>query len=267
MDYITIEDSCVSRTKSTLRRIYILVTCLCIFMFVWITIAPATAFVNRQNPGWRDHLRSRTNQQINVLPRGLLTKYEGETLVACTHILPAVFWIMAIPVQFHPMVRKKYRAFHRFIGRAFVLTSFILMIGFVVILQRGLSFENYLEGVEPVVIPGTQLSYGDAFLYLMASFFLYFAIRAVMSAKSRDFQSHQYWMIRHCSCGLWVIIQRILAIVAAGLYNLIYGNLPAPEHIRGKVFFDLGLVAILLSVGIGEYTIDLLKTEGKRKAL
>ena len=104
----TIEDSCSSRRTKSLRRIYILVTCLCSFMFVWITILPATAFVNRQKPGWRDHLRSSTNQQINVLPRGLLTKYEGETLVAWTHIIPSIFWVTAIPVQFHPRIRKKY---------------------------------------------------------------------------------------------------------------------------------------------------------------
>lgn len=253
--------------ENELRRVYILVTCLCIFMFVWIVFVPATAFVNRQNPGWRDRLRSETDQQINILPRGLLTKYEGETLVAFTHIIPAVVWVMAIPLQFHPMIRKKNRKFHRFLGRVFVLTSFLLMVGFVVILQRGLSFENYLVGVEPVVIPGTKVSWNDAFLYVLACFFLYFAIRAVGSAKRSEFHSHQFWMIRHCSCGLWVIVQRILSVITSVIYNLMYGRFPAPDHIRGKVFFYLGLVAVLLSVIIGEYTISLLKMEGKRKAM
>lgn len=173
---------------------------------------------------------------------------------------------MVIPLQFNPTIRKNYRAFHRFLGRVFVLTSFLLMVGFVIILQRGLSFENYLQGVEPVVIiPGTKLSSVDAFLYGLAWVFVYFAIRAVGSAKRKEFHSHQYWMIRHCSCGLWVIVQRILALIVSQLYNLTYGSLPAPDHVRGKVFFYLGLVAILLSVGVGEYTILLLKIEEKRK--
>lgn len=294
-------------------------------MVVWILVLPATAFLDAHPPApddvmdsknahddgtsistgssysWRHVLRTNIEQQTEILPRKLLTKYEGETLVAWTHILPSVYWVIAIPLQFNPNIQRKYRSFHRFVGRAFVLTSCVMMVGFVIILQRGLSYENYLEDVEPLMIPGTtDLSSADAFLYVLASVFLCFAFLAVRCARRKDYVRHRYWMIRHCSCGLWVIVQRVLALCASMLYALWRvksavditsissgggsssssssyddGSHTAAgvgastgdvsDYIRGKVFFFLGLIAIVMSIGMGEYTIALLKRLEEKK--
>jgi len=256
---VSTKNYAINRLDTKLRYIYIITTCLCIFMVTWIIIAPGTAFVNSEKPGWRDKLVSEMNASSTHLPPKLLTKYEGQTLVAYTHIFPAAVWAMAVPLQFHPLIRKKYRTFHKFLGRVFVYTSFLLMIGFVIILHRGLSYENYLEGVEPIVIPGTSLRCVDAGLYMLAARFLYCAVVAVDFAKKKVFDHHQYWMIKHCSMGMWVIIQRFLGILISQWYGFVYGQYTASAYYQGRLFLVTGVLGIIASVAIGQYAILLLK--------
>jgi len=234
-------------------------------MLAWIFSFPGTAFVNSVKPGWRDKILSGMNASSNHFPPKLLTKYEGQTLVVYTHIFPAAIWAMAVPLQFHPLIRKKYRTFHKYLGRIFVYNSFLLMIGFVVILYRGLSYEKYLKGVEPVTIPGTSLSYVDVILYMLAGRFLYCIVVSVNFAKKKDFDRHQYWMIRHCSMGMWVILQRFLAIIISQCYGFKYGQFSAPPgHSQGKLFLGTGILGTVGSIAIGQYAISLLK---KKKML
>eukprot|EP00979_Chaetoceros_neogracilis_P002970 scaffold499_cov218-Chaetoceros_neogracile.AAC.2 len=206
-------------------------------MVTWIIIAPGTAFVNSEKPGWRDKLVSEMDASSTHLPPKLLTKYEGQTLVAYTHIFPAAVWAMAVPLQFHPLIRKKYRTFHKCLGRVFVYTSFLLMIGFMIILHKGLSYENYLEGVEPIVIPGTSLRCVDAGLYMLAARFLYCAVVAVDFAKKK----------------------RFLGILISQWYGFVYGQYMASAYYQGRLFLVTGVLGIIASVAIGQYTILLLK--------
>jgi hypothetical protein len=254
-------------TTKKIRVIYILTTFLCTFMVAWILIFPATAFVNKENPGLRDEIRVEVEAQSHhVLPPGLLTKYEGQTLVAYTHIFPAVFWSVAIPIQFHPCIRKNYRTFHKYLGRAFIYTSFLLMAGFAVILHKGLSYENYLEGCEPITIPGTDVSIVDAGLIGVAGMFLYTATMAINSAREKDFENHKLWVVRHCGWGLWVIVQRVLGFFTAPIYEGLYGQVAFPGCFRGSIFLATGILGIILSVGVSEYTVSLLKRDDRAKA-
>jgi hypothetical protein len=235
-------------------------------MVTWILTFPATAFVNRENPGLRDKIRVELEATSYHTPPGLLTKYEGQTLVAYTHIFPALFWSVAIPIQFHPSIRNNYRTFHKYLGRAFIYNSFLLMAGFAVILYKGLSYENYLEGCEPITIPGTDLSIVDAGLIGIAGMFLYTATMGVNSAREKDFKNHKFWMIRHCGWGLWVIIQRVLGFFAAPIYEGLYGQVTAPGYLQGRLFLTIGLLGVILSVGVSEYTVSLLKRGDRAKA-
>jgi hypothetical protein len=251
----------IEKIDAKLQYIYITTTFLCLFMLTWILLMPGAAFLNSHQPGWREKQVSIIDEGSSHFPPKLLTKYEGETLVAYTHIFPAALWIMAIPLQFHPSIRRKYRKTHRLIGRIFVYLSFLIMIGFVIILYRGLSYENYLEGKEPFRIPGTSLRIVDAALCMLAARFLYCVIVAVNFAKANEFQQHQYWMIRHCSLGMWVVVQRFLGVILTQLYGMMYDikNITASGAFQGLFFLGIGIFGIVMSVATGEYTILLLK--------
>lgn len=184
-------------------------------------------------------------------------------MVAYTHILPAAFWVMAVPFQFNPWIRKNFKTFHRFLGRAFVYTSFLLMVGFVAILYRGLQFENYLEGVERMTLPVIDVPIGDVLQCVIAGYFLYTAVVAVDYAKKKDFKNHSNWMMRHVASGMWVVIQRVLLTFFAPIYLSIYGPEPRSGHFRGSVFSCAALLGIILSVGGAEYTILLLQEKKK----
>jgi len=256
----------IEQIDAKLQYIYIATTCLCLFMLTWILLMPGAAFLNSQEPGWRDKVVSHMVESSSHFPPKLLTKYEGETLVAYTHIFPAAVWIMAIPLQFHPVIRRKYRNTHRLIGRIFVYLSFLIIIGVVVILYRGLSYENYLEGKEPFTIPGTSLRSVDVGLYILAASFLYCAIVAVNFAKAKEFHQHQCWMIRHCSLGMWVVVQRFLGVILTQWYGIMYGKVTGSGAFQGGVFLRMGILGIVISVATGEYTILLLKKKVLVKA-
>ena len=256
----------IEQIDAKLKYIYITTTCLCLFMLTWILLAPGAVFANSQKPGWRTKQISHMDERMSHFPPKLITKYEGETLVAYTHIFPAAVWVAAIPLQFHPLIRRKYRNTHRQIGRIFVYLSFLMMIGFGIILYRGLSYENYLEGKEPFTIPGTSLRTIDVALCMLAASFLYCVIVAVNFAKAKEFHQHQYWMIRHCSLGMWVVVQRFLGFIFSPWYGIIYGNVTASGVFQGGFFLGIGILGIVMSIATGEYSILLLKKKVLVKA-
>lgn len=168
------------KTEKKFKIIYIIATVQCLIMML---ITSFFFFVNPPNMG--------ESQDIGFLPSKMHAKYEGQTLVYLTHITPAIFWSMCVPLQFHPSLRKKYPKFHKYLGRAFIYTSYILMIGVVIILRKNLAFIHYLNGQNEV----DKVSY-LAFLFLVGSCFVYTAIVAVRYARKGDYFNHKIWIMR-----------------------------------------------------------------------
>ena len=118
-----------TRINAHLRLIYKFTTLLSIFMILWILLLPGTAF-HSSNTNWRDKIRSKMSSEYVPLPKALNTKYQNQTSVQLTHILPAVIWVACIPLQFHKGFRKDYKTLHRIMGRVFMYDSFNIMFGF-----------------------------------------------------------------------------------------------------------------------------------------
>jgi hypothetical protein len=140
--------------------------------------------------------------QSGFLPFENFPKYDGQTLAKMAHVLPAFFWSICVPLQFHPDLRKKFPKFHKYLGRAFIYTSYTLMIGLGGILHGKISFENYCNvenDPDPYVItkiPGTNFSVFDLFICLLAAMFIYTASVAVAFAKKKDYFNHKIWIVR-----------------------------------------------------------------------
>ncbi len=67
--------------------------------------------------------------QHNFFPLKNFTKYNGHTFANLAHRFPGLFWCACIPIQLRHGIRKKFPKFHKYLGRAFIYTSYILMVG------------------------------------------------------------------------------------------------------------------------------------------
>ena len=248
-----------TRINAHLRLIYKFTTLLSIFMILWILLLPGTAF-HSSNTNWRDKIRSKMSSEYVPLPKALNTKYQNQTSVQLTHILPAVIWVACIPFQFHKGFRKDYKTLHRIMGRVFMYDSFIIMFGFGLIVYKKLTFEHYLD-VELVKLPNLDITVTDFCLGLVMLAFVGCAVKAVSAAKQKKFMEHQYWMIRHVALGLWVSLQRVMIFGFVTVWMVFYKGTIATDEFKGKVFGNTGFAAMTICMALGEYTIRLLKMQ------
>ena len=215
--------------------------------------------------------RFETSPGGGYMPHRLFSKYEGHTLVYATHIAPAIFWSLCVPFQFHPQARRRFPRCHRYLGRVFIGTSFLMVVGVVVIVHRGLTWERFVNGDDGaheenayaiLLLPGSRrYSWIDLALAAIAGVFAYTAWVAVGHARRRERREHQIWMIRHVGWGLWVVSQRILIGAVLGpVFRALYGT-DGAFHARGRhyAFAGSGVAGILVSVGMAEYAIALLR--------
>merc|ERR1712045_805714 len=101
---------------------------------------------------------------------------------------PGAIWVASVPLQFNSTIRMNYRKFHKIIGRLFAFSSFVSMIGFVAIHLKKLTTVNYLDGVEPVMLPVLNISRVAAGEFTIAVWFLYTISQSVQFARKKDFQ-------------------------------------------------------------------------------
>jgi hypothetical protein len=190
-----------------------------------------------------------------VTSMDIAMKYKGHSLVQFTHNFPGVIWAAAIPFQLHPTLRKKYRKLHRIIGYLFLFTCIIMMVGVVVILQRGLLYEHSFSDLPPLKsssAPG---------IIAVGVWFSITAITAAVQARSKNFASHQRFVIRHVASGIWVALQRAMLISVSALK---FGS-PFTRLQQRAFFGNAASLSILICLVCGEVTIHLLETEQKKK--
>lgn len=101
------------------------------------------------------------------------------------------FWITASgPLQLIPQVRNRFRLFHRWNGRFYMLVAFIISLGaLVLIFRRG-------------VVGGVPVMTGNT---INAMAIMLFAALALRAARRRNFDSHRRWALRMfiAASGVW----------------------------------------------------------------
>jgi len=253
------DDNIIALIDWKLSIIYKITVFHCAFMLIWTIVS------NFFPDHWETNMEGK-----GYLPHQLFSKYEGHPLVFATHITPAMFWVICIPLQFHPNIRRAYPKYHRYLGRAFIGTSCLMMVGVFIILKRKLLFEHYVnsnhhtneeETFVIVKIPGMNFSVTDASMVVVTVPFLVTAWKAVVFAQQKDYFQHQIWVIRHCGWGLWVVSQRILiATIFLPICLALYGpNGGFGPKGRYHSFFWSGVAGIVVAVSLAEYAIRLLR--------
>lgn len=123
--------------------------------------------------------------------------YARQVALTLLHVLPAFLFVTLGPFQFITKVRNKYRAFHRWSGRVYVLASALLGIS-ALILSLVVGFGGLIETV-------AVLFYTVIFLISLAF--------AVYRISLRQVAAHREWMIRVFSLGLSVVTMRLIFVM------------------------------------------------------
>jgi Predicted membrane protein (DUF2306) len=231
--------------------LYSVTTGLCIFMLFWILVFPSSGF-----PGDSSFMdKARATSPAHIPPLSV-QKFKGHSAVHWTHFFPSALWSAVVPFQIHPGFRNRNRRLHRIMGYAFIASSAVMMVGVVIIYQRNLSFIKFLDDVPPGTFFVSEV--GNA---LMGAWFVLTAAMAVMEARRRSFDAHQYWVVRHIGSGIWVAVMRILVILVKPFFDPPFHHGSITQMTQGRVFSYTSFLGMFMTVCTSEYAVRLLKAE------
>lgn len=252
--------------------LYLTLCWLCIIMFAWILIAPASWLIDKST-FHRETLIPFLESKgfFRTVPSSIVTKYQSHTAVHITHLLPGALWMAIAPFQLHPTWRNHNRQQHRILGYLFVTCSLLSTVGIIIIVQRNLTFVHDFPHLTPTE-GGFEPHIAIGILLLLAVWFGTTIVEAVRMARNRRYNLHQLWMIRHVASGIWVAVQRFVlspiyqAVFDATLYPSSKGGVP--PVVQRQTFLETGVISAFLCIGLGEYVIHriaVLKEETKKK--
>ncbi|MEM9076087.1 MAG: DUF2306 domain-containing protein [Bacteroidota bacterium] len=179
-----------------------------------------------------------------VLPHGYV---EGETmgnLAVALHLLFAVVVMLGGPLQFSSKVRNWAPRFHRYSGRIYIGSAFLIS----------------LSGVYMVITKGTISGIvGDLSVSLNGLLILLFAYLAIARARQKNFISHSEWVLR-----LFLVMGGVWFFRIGLMFWLMVNNGPVgfdPETFRGPFLVFLGFGQYLIPLTIAEIYLHAKKTE------
>ena len=178
-----------------------------------------------------------------VLPHGYV---EGETmgnLAVALHLLFAVVVMVGGPLQFSAKIRKWAPRFHRYSGRIYIGSAFLIS----------------LSGIYMVVTKGTISGIvGDLSVSLNGLLILLFAYLAVTRARQKNFASHSEWVLR-----LFLVMGGVWFFRIGLMFWLMVNNGPVgfdPETFRGPFLVFLGFGQYLIPLALAELYLQAKKT-------
>ena len=149
-------------------------------------------------------------QWNKVLPRGYVAGDWKGNLVMGTHILLAAILVIGGPLQLMPIVRTRFRRFHHWLGRTYVITAIVVSTaGVFMVWTRG-------------TVGNTTMHVSNS---IQAGYIVAFALLSVLYARARQFAKHRAWTLR-------------LFMVVSGVWFFRVGLMGWLVVNRGPVGFD-----------------------------
>jgi uncharacterized membrane protein len=123
--------------------------------------------------------------------------FEVYPIATLLHVVPGIIFMVLGPFQFIGKIRERFRNFHRWSGRIFMINSVLIGISGLVIV---------------VLFPFAGLSEQIA-TFVFATVFLFSIYKALDHIKKYEIEEHREWMIRVFSIGLGIGAIRVLIIL------------------------------------------------------
>ena len=136
---------------------------------------------------------------VRAQSRGFVGKFNAHPVASLLHVLPAVAFLILVPIQFSARIRDAHPRYHRWAGRVLLATA-------AVIGASGIYFG--------VFVP----THGAAEAYTIAvfgTFFFYAGSRALLAIRRGDVARHREWIIRTFAAALGISTVRLVAFPLA----------------------------------------------------
>ena len=137
-------------------------------MASWIFLFPATMFMTENCKVCPSEtiVTSKAREALisSAVPMTLTTKYIGHVAVQYLHQLPCGLWVLILPFQLHPYIRRKYPTIHKLLGYLFFMSSMTLMIGVLLIHKYNLGYtQNDYNSLVPKLLSEEGKAIADDF--------------------------------------------------------------------------------------------------------
>nr|WP_299343685.1 DUF2306 domain-containing protein [Allomuricauda sp.] len=179
-----------------------------------------------------------------VLPHGYVEGEPMGNLAVALHLLFAVVVMLGGPLQFSTKIRKWAPSFHRWSGRIYIGSAFLIS----------------LSGIYMVISKGTISGLvGDISVSINGILILFFAYLAIKRAMQKNFVSHSEWVLR-----LFLVMGGVWFFRIGLMFWLLVNNGPVgfdPETFRGPFLVFLGFGQYLIPLGIAELFLRAKKTK------
>ncbi len=161
-------------------------------------------------------------------------------LVFVPHATGAIIWWNLYYFQLIPSIRRKYRKFHRILGRILMVAAIFQSVS-----GAGLAYMGHLPTVKIVS-------------YLLAISVLYCVYNAWYYAARKDIPKHKYWAMRLVGYLLSIALQRVFMPVLTFLYMFGWlGLYPAydenDEEIILQIFGDSFVCCVMVAMMLTEW--------------
>ena len=169
-------------------------------------------------------------------------RYIQHYFVAGVHLLFGLIVYVFAPFQFMTSIRKQFIGFHRWSGRAWMISGAVAgftgaFFGVVWPFTGHQGFGLLQTGINAIIGPYT----------------LFCLYKAYSNIRARNFGEHREWMIRTFALMLGVATQRVLMIVLTVFTGIGREPMFAPAMIAGMI----------INIVVAEYWIALTKTPGR----
>lgn len=170
-----------------------------------------------------------------VLPHGYAPGEKMGNLATAIHLILAVVMMVGGPLQFVEQIRSRARSFHRWNGKLYIVTAFLI------------SF----SGVYMVITKGTISGWvGDLSVSFNGVLIMLFAVLAWRTAVARKFDMHRRWALR-----LFLVVNGVWFFRIGLMFWLMVMGGPVgfdPETFRGPFLVFLGFGQYLIPLAIYE---------------
>lgn len=136
---------------------------------------------------------------LRAQSRGFIGKFSAHPFASLLHVLPAIVFLVFVPIQFSARVRDAHPRYHRWAGRALLTTA-------VVIGASGMYFG---------ILWPTHGAAEAWTIAIVGGFFLFAAGRALIAIRRGDVARHREWIIRTFAGALGISTVRLVAIPIA----------------------------------------------------
>lgn len=192
-----------------------------------------------------EFLNNELSKEITDIGQGLDDfgiRYIQHFFVAGVHLLFGFIVYVCAPFQFMPSIRKRFIRFHRWTGRAWMVSA---------------ATAGFTGAFFGVVWPFTgHQGFGlmqTGINALIGPYTLFCLYKAYSNIRARNFGEHREWMIRTFALMLGVATQRVLMIVL----------IPLTGISAETMFASCMVLGMIINIGISEYWINLTRTPGK----